>query len=141
MRQKNEKFAKDVRAGKQATHPSSRDKLAKRSPLGTFALGAIIFVVVGGCTFLISPPVPFRSPTYPHSILRAGPFDLPVTTCRICALFPLSYFQHAHCIRTPSPQNTYGDAESRFSTVPFQARFPLPELLNQPKSSKWDSKP
>jgi len=51
MRQKNEKFAKDVRAGKQATHPSSRDKLAKRSPLNNIALGAIIFVVVGGLFF------------------------------------------------------------------------------------------
>ena len=48
MRQRNAKFANDVRAGKTATRPSRQDKLAHRSPLSLWALGVIVFVVMGG---------------------------------------------------------------------------------------------
>jgi hypothetical protein len=48
MRQKNEKFANDVRAGKTAVHPSTRDKLKKKSPVGYTALAILVFVLVGG---------------------------------------------------------------------------------------------
>ena len=51
MRQRNNKFASDVRAGKKATHPSRQDKLAKRSPLSLWALGLVVFVVLGGGTY------------------------------------------------------------------------------------------
>ncbi|KAG8757804.1 hypothetical protein FRC14_001453 [Serendipita sp. 396] len=48
MRQKNEKFASNVRAGKTAVQPSAREKLKKKSPIGYTALSIIIFVVIGG---------------------------------------------------------------------------------------------
>lgn len=51
MRQRNAKFANDVRAGKAATRPSRQDKLAHRSPLSLWALGVIVFVVIGGVIF------------------------------------------------------------------------------------------
>ncbi|TFK42030.1 hypothetical protein BDQ12DRAFT_599061, partial [Crucibulum laeve] len=51
MRQRNAKFQKDARAGKNPTHPSRQEKLAKRSPVGLWALGLIVFVVVGGVLF------------------------------------------------------------------------------------------
>ncbi|KDR85525.1 hypothetical protein GALMADRAFT_108738 [Galerina marginata CBS 339.88] len=51
MRQRNAKFANDVRAGKQATHPSRQDKLKQRSPVGLWALGLVVFVVIGGVVF------------------------------------------------------------------------------------------
>jgi len=51
MRQRNEKFAKDVREGKKAVHPSRQDKLARRTPVGVWALGLVVFVVIGGVLF------------------------------------------------------------------------------------------
>ncbi|RDB29145.1 hypothetical protein Hypma_016048 [Hypsizygus marmoreus] len=51
MRQRNEKFAKDARAGKKPTHPSRQEQLAKRSPINIWALGVIVFVVLGGVLF------------------------------------------------------------------------------------------
>jgi len=51
MRQRNAKFANDIRAGKTATRPSRQDKLAHRSPLSLWALGVIVFVVIGGVLF------------------------------------------------------------------------------------------
>ncbi|KAF8240795.1 hypothetical protein L208DRAFT_1352330, partial [Tricholoma matsutake] len=48
LRQRNEKFAKDAREGKKPTHPSRQERLSKRSPLNLWALGVIIFVVLGG---------------------------------------------------------------------------------------------
>ncbi|KIK71703.1 hypothetical protein GYMLUDRAFT_33856 [Collybiopsis luxurians FD-317 M1] len=51
MRRRNEKFAKDAREGKKPTHLSRQEKLAKRSPISSWALGVIIFVVVGGVLF------------------------------------------------------------------------------------------
>ena len=51
MRQRNNKFANDVRAGKKATHPSRQEKLAKRSPLSVWALGLVVFIVFGGGTY------------------------------------------------------------------------------------------
>jgi Ribosome associated membrane protein RAMP4 len=52
MRQRNAKFANDVRAGKKAIHPSRQDKLAKRSPLSLWALGLVVFVVLGGGMYI-----------------------------------------------------------------------------------------
>jgi Ribosome associated membrane protein RAMP4 len=49
MRQKNELFAQKVREGKNAVKPSTRDKLANKSPIPLWALGLCIFVVIGGC--------------------------------------------------------------------------------------------
>ncbi|KAF8899257.1 hypothetical protein BD779DRAFT_1487781 [Infundibulicybe gibba] len=51
MRQRNAKFAKDARDGKKPTHLSRQEKLAKRSPISIWALGAVIFVVIGGVVF------------------------------------------------------------------------------------------
>jgi len=51
LRQRNEKFAKDARAGKNPTHLSRQEKLAKRSPINLWALGVICFVVIGGVVF------------------------------------------------------------------------------------------
>ena len=54
MRQRNNKFANDVRAGKKAAHPSRQEKLAQRSPLNLWALGLVVFVVMGGGTYIQS---------------------------------------------------------------------------------------
>ncbi|KAJ7431735.1 hypothetical protein B0H11DRAFT_1704103, partial [Mycena galericulata] len=48
MRQRNAKFASTAKSGKKPTHPSRAELLAKRSPINIWALGAIVFVVVGG---------------------------------------------------------------------------------------------
>ena len=48
MRQRNAKFAKDARDGKKPTHPSRQEQLSKRSPLNLWALGIVMFVVLGG---------------------------------------------------------------------------------------------
>jgi len=53
MRQRNNKFASDVRAGKKAVHSSHQDKLAKRSPLSLWTLGLVVFVVLGGGTYIL----------------------------------------------------------------------------------------
>ena len=54
MKKKNEKFANDSRSGKKPTHLSRQERLAKRSPVGLWALGIIIFVVCGGGMFLFT---------------------------------------------------------------------------------------
>ncbi|TRM61665.1 hypothetical protein BD626DRAFT_501774 [Schizophyllum amplum] len=51
MRQRNAKFAAAARSGKKPTHPSRQDRLAKRSPVSTWALGLVVFVVCGGVLF------------------------------------------------------------------------------------------
>ncbi|KJA28598.1 hypothetical protein HYPSUDRAFT_128945, partial [Hypholoma sublateritium FD-334 SS-4] len=51
LRQRNNKFANDVRSGKKAVRSSRQDKLAHRSPLSLWALGIIVFVVFGGLLF------------------------------------------------------------------------------------------
>jgi len=51
MRQRNAKFAKDAREGKKPTRPSRQEQLLKRSPLNVWALGIIVFVVLGGVLF------------------------------------------------------------------------------------------
>ena len=48
MKKKNEKFAADARAGKKPTKLSRQERLAKRSPINLWALGAVVFVVCGG---------------------------------------------------------------------------------------------
>lgn len=58
MRQRNAQFANKARAGKNPVKPSRQDRLAKRSPISLWALGAILFVIVGGGTcwlFILSP--------------------------------------------------------------------------------------
>ncbi|KAF8131650.1 hypothetical protein EV363DRAFT_1117666, partial [Boletus edulis] len=48
LRQKNAQFASAVKAGKKAAKPSRQEQLSKRSPVSLWALGAVLFVVVGG---------------------------------------------------------------------------------------------
>jgi len=48
MKKKNEKFASDARAGKKPTKMSRQERLAKRSPISLWALGIVLFVIVGG---------------------------------------------------------------------------------------------
>ena len=50
LRRKNAQFENKVRAGKTAVKPSRQERLAKRSPISLWALGIILFVVVGGGT-------------------------------------------------------------------------------------------
>jgi len=50
MRQRNEKFAKDARDGRNPTHLSRKQKLEKNSPINIWALGLICFVLIGGGT-------------------------------------------------------------------------------------------
>ena len=51
LRRKNNQFASKSRAGKNPVKPSRQEQLAKRSPISLWALGAIVFVVVGGGVF------------------------------------------------------------------------------------------
>jgi hypothetical protein len=48
MRRKNEQWAANVRAGKNPVHASRRERLAKRAPISSTALGIVVFVVCGG---------------------------------------------------------------------------------------------
>lgn len=50
MRQRNEQFGAKARAGKNPVNTSRKEKLAKQSPIGLWALGIVLFVVVGGGT-------------------------------------------------------------------------------------------
>jgi hypothetical protein len=52
MKQRNTKFANAVRAGKKATQESQAEKRLHKSPLSAWALGVIVFVVVGGGAYL-----------------------------------------------------------------------------------------
>jgi len=54
LRQKNKQFADKARAGKNPVNPSRKEKLEKRSPISTWALGAVAFVVIGGVFFEIA---------------------------------------------------------------------------------------
>ncbi|KDQ63096.1 hypothetical protein JAAARDRAFT_29092 [Jaapia argillacea MUCL 33604] len=51
MRHKNQKFAAAARSGKKPTNPSRQEQLSKRSPIPVWALGMILFVVIGGLVF------------------------------------------------------------------------------------------
>jgi len=51
LRQRNAQFANKARSGKNPVKPSRQEKLAKRSPVSLWALGAILFVVLGGVLF------------------------------------------------------------------------------------------
>jgi len=51
IRQRNEQFNSKARAGKNPVNASRKEKLAKQSPLGLWALGLILFVVIGGVFF------------------------------------------------------------------------------------------
>ncbi|KAH8099729.1 hypothetical protein BXZ70DRAFT_940861 [Cristinia sonorae] len=51
MRQRNTQFANKARAGKNPVNQSRQERLAKRSPISLWALGAILFVIVGGIIF------------------------------------------------------------------------------------------
>lgn len=48
IRQKNAQFHSKARAGKNPVNMSRKEKLAKQSPIGLWALGLVVFVVVGG---------------------------------------------------------------------------------------------
>jgi hypothetical protein len=51
LRQKNQQFANKARAGKNPVNQSRKEKLDKRSPISTWALGVVAFVVIGGVFF------------------------------------------------------------------------------------------
>ncbi|KAI0095251.1 hypothetical protein BDY19DRAFT_916960 [Irpex rosettiformis] len=53
LRQKNAQFANRARTGKNPVKQSRQDRLAKRSPISLWALGIVLFVVVGGVFFEI----------------------------------------------------------------------------------------
>jgi hypothetical protein len=78
MRQKNEKFAKDAKAGKKPTHLSRQEKLQRKSPINLYALAAVVFVVVGGgmcsTTGYLKNPLTYLF----SSILRNSSIDVPV---------------------------------------------------------------
>ena len=50
MRQRNDQFSGKARAGKNPVNASRKEKLAKQSPIPLWALGLILFVVIGGGT-------------------------------------------------------------------------------------------
>ena len=50
MRRRNNQFVTAARAGKNPVNPSHQEKLAKRSPISIWALGIVLFVVIGGGT-------------------------------------------------------------------------------------------
>ncbi|KIK41644.1 hypothetical protein CY34DRAFT_85051, partial [Suillus luteus UH-Slu-Lm8-n1] len=47
LRRKNAQFANAVRSGKKAVKPSRQEMMAKRSPISLWALGVVLFVVIG----------------------------------------------------------------------------------------------
>ncbi|KAH9082292.1 hypothetical protein EDB83DRAFT_2337544 [Lactarius deliciosus] len=51
IRQRNEQFSTKARTGKNPINASRKEKLSKQSPLGLWALGLVLFVVVGGVFF------------------------------------------------------------------------------------------
>ncbi|KAL1951204.1 hypothetical protein VTO73DRAFT_353 [Trametes versicolor] len=51
LRKRNSQFAEKARAGKNPIKPSRQDRLSKRSPVSIWALGIILFVVLGGVIF------------------------------------------------------------------------------------------
>jgi len=51
LRQRNAQFANKARAGKNPINKSRQERLAKRSPISLWALGAVLFVIVGGVVF------------------------------------------------------------------------------------------
>jgi Ribosome associated membrane protein RAMP4 len=63
MRRRNNQFVTATRAGKNPVNPSHQEKLAKRSPISIWALGIVLFVVIGGGTS-------------PSSFSRFHPFTL-----------------------------------------------------------------
>jgi len=50
IKRKNAAFANAVRSGKTAVKPSSRDSY-KKTPIGLWALGVVVFVVCGSVLF------------------------------------------------------------------------------------------
>ena len=48
IKQRNAQFNAKARAGKNPVNPSRQEKAAKQSPIGKWALAAVIFVVLGG---------------------------------------------------------------------------------------------
>ncbi|KAI9057016.1 hypothetical protein FKP32DRAFT_1681763 [Trametes sanguinea] len=53
LRRRNNQFADKARAGKNPIKPSRQERLSKRSPISLWALGIILFVVMGGVIFEI----------------------------------------------------------------------------------------
>ncbi|KZV67625.1 hypothetical protein PENSPDRAFT_47072 [Peniophora sp. CONT] len=51
IKQRNAQFNAKARAGKNPVNPSRQERAAKQSPLGKWALAAVIFVVLGGGLF------------------------------------------------------------------------------------------
>ncbi|KIK81883.1 hypothetical protein PAXRUDRAFT_832552 [Paxillus rubicundulus Ve08.2h10] len=51
LRHKNAQFANAVKSGKKAVKPSRQEQLLKRSPVSLWALGIVLFVILGGVIF------------------------------------------------------------------------------------------
>ncbi|KAF8845992.1 hypothetical protein BDN67DRAFT_890965, partial [Paxillus ammoniavirescens] len=51
LRHKNAQFANAVKSGKKAVKPSRQEQLSKRSPVSLWALGIVLFVILGGVIF------------------------------------------------------------------------------------------
>ncbi|EJF67137.1 hypothetical protein BD309DRAFT_908496 [Dichomitus squalens] len=51
LRKRNNAFAEKARAGKNPVKASRAERLSKRSPISLWALGVILFVVLGGVIF------------------------------------------------------------------------------------------
>ena len=75
IRQRNEQFSNKARAGKNPVNASRKEKLAKQSPIGLWALGIILFVVVGGGESLVSCTVLFCL-RFGHPQFSLKPLDL-----------------------------------------------------------------
>jgi hypothetical protein len=80
MRQKNAQFANKARAGKNPVKPSRQERLAKRSPISLWALGAILFVVVGGSACHHLPMCSSYIANDTYSLIRAAEAHLLVTS-------------------------------------------------------------
>jgi len=71
MRQRNEQFGAKARSGKNPVNASRKEKLAKQSPIGLWALGIVLFVVVGGGTYdVLFRPSQLTLLAVIHSFLR-----------------------------------------------------------------------
>lgn len=108
MRRRNAQFAEKARAGKNPTKPSRQESLAKRSPVGVWALGIICFVVMGGGMRQLLRCLERGSRTR-RSYTRAPPTCLCVT--------------HWLLLSRASPRLTYVLLRSSSNTTPMRYAF------------------
>ena len=77
IRQRNEQFSAKARAGKNPINVSRKEKLSKQSPLGLWALGIVLFVVVGGGGHRYLSCIPCLQ-TFTLSVFRGRQTHLPL---------------------------------------------------------------